>query len=142
MSTMTETTTPERPEWLEQGAEVGVIAGGYAETAAIETVERFTKTQVILTNGDRYALRGLDRRIGGRGAFGHTARLAPITDPKWRRLRAATVVSDRASILAATQREMRSNPTVEDVARARVAAQALAEAYATLHRVMVATGRG
>jgi hypothetical protein len=86
MSTMTETTTPDRPEWLEQGAEVGVISGGYAQTATTETVERFTKTQVVLTNGDRYSLNGLERRVGGRGAMGATATLVPLDDPRFRRM--------------------------------------------------------
>lgn len=136
---MTETNTPERPEWLEQGAEVGILAGRYVDTAEIATVERFTKTQVILTNGDRYSLNGLDRRIGGRGGMGYSVRLVPLSNPRWRRLRAKAVVTRRSGELTVAQRALGNNGTVEDVAQARAAAAALAEAYAMLHRVWIDT---
>jgi hypothetical protein len=55
-----------RPEWLEVGQPVAIASYHLRDTVRLSTVERFTKTRVVLANGDWYPLDTLRR---SRGSF-------------------------------------------------------------------------
>lgn len=95
------TTTPEGlPAWLHVGAEVGtysnVNGGSHARTAI---VERFTKTQVVLDDGQRFSTRNaqpnaayLSRSEGG--AWGWSVYLTARDSDQFRRVAAAQRVAN------------------------------------------------
>ena len=56
----------DRPSWLEVGQPVAIMSYHRRDTVRMSTVERFTKTRVVLTNGDWYPLDTLRR---SRGSF-------------------------------------------------------------------------
>lgn len=87
------TTTPEGlPAWLHTGAEVGTYSnanGGINPRVAV--VERLTKTQVVLDDGQRFSTRHagpnatrLDRHEGG--TWGWAVYLVPRNSDDWRRV--------------------------------------------------------
>lgn len=86
-------TTPEGlPAWLYVGAEVGTYTDT-AGSARESTIARFTKTLVILDNGDRFPLKDISptadcayRRAGG--YRGWNVYLVPRDSDKWRRVTA------------------------------------------------------
>ncbi len=58
----------ERPDnWPQPGDTVVTLLGNWRGIYTTSTVERLTKTQIVLTNGDRYRLDDL-RRVGDRYA--------------------------------------------------------------------------
>jgi hypothetical protein len=66
------------PDWLIVNAPVAEM--GDRRTVSMTVVDRFTRTQVVLANGNRYRRDRLTRHTGD--AWGPTYRLVPADDPR------------------------------------------------------------
>lgn len=70
----------ETESWIAKGATVAVLQSGTAyDRVTTTTIERLTKTQIVLTNGTRFNRETL-RRVGSSNSW-HSTRLLPIDDP-------------------------------------------------------------
>jgi hypothetical protein len=77
---MTTTSAAEVPTWLTPGAEVASISPHRNVRVARTTVDRIGKRDVVLTNGERFPVKGLRRSEGG--TWGWTVELVPASDPR------------------------------------------------------------
>jgi hypothetical protein len=71
---------PTLPEGVKVGARVAELSFGHSyETVTVSTVERITKRDVVLANGNRYNTSDLNKR--GEGTYARTA-LYPADNPR------------------------------------------------------------
>lgn len=109
--------------WPTPGAEA-VILQPYdrgALKAEPVTVERVLKRDVVLSNGDRFSTRDLERRIGG--AWGNSEYLVPPDDPR--------VAATRHAIRL-RNRKAKAHTAYEDWRRGKATARDVADAFTRL----------
>lgn len=113
------------PEWAAVGETVAVYRISWSQRSVTpRTVERHTKTQVILDNGDRYVDGGNGYTPYGR-APGITTYLLPMSDPRVRKVLAAQGLSRAVSELRYRANRVGFEPTSDEVAACRTALTAL-----------------
>ena len=98
------------PEWLEVGQPVAV-RGWMASDVQVRTVARFTKTRVVLDDGEWFPLSSLSKRVGGQ-----SLRLANVNNPAVvRDIRTGQVRALCGQIFSA-MRDLPSRPSDEEFA--------------------------
>jgi hypothetical protein len=112
-----------KPDWLEVGSPVAVCEVG-GRVCRVVTVERFTKTRVVLSDGEWFPLDRLEKRWGS--SWSPSLRLEDVAEPSVvQRLR----VQQAMGLSSALDRMVRSLPlraTEDQMAEARTLAIKLA----------------
>jgi len=125
---MTEQTTR---DWLVPGAKAVVLQpyDSAALRATPVTIDRVLKRDVVLSNGERFRIDTLERRLGG--TYGHSEYLVNLSDPR--------IAETRIKIKGRNLRA-RAIATFENWRRGRDTAADVADAFAALAAFEI-TGR-
>jgi hypothetical protein len=122
---------PELP-WLIVGAEVSEVWGSRFDDCNRTKVERFTKTLVVLENGNRYRKDSLDRSyLGGclkahhGGTWGWSTHLIPTNHEKVREITKTKLIKSVAHKVEGWMGDLRNDPN--DISHARRAHKLLGE---------------
>ena len=105
--------------WLVPGAEAVILQplDRMSLRAESVTVERVLKRDVVLSNGDRFRVDTLSKRVGG--TWGSTVHLVPPTDPRVAKTRHTLLGTHlRSSAIGAFEDWRRGKATAAEVVKA------------------------